>query len=162
MQYDGIGNVRASTNEVLELLYSGKDISGVIVDEAEFELFDSIATRFGYEKRVNQSPVDKFDTKYNIPLKYKSIDLVDYFSSKIETEKESIRVAEELFLFNKYGLEDTLRLLIYVVDQLRSNDIVWGVGRGSSVASYCLYLIGVHRINSLKYDLDIKEFLKDG
>jgi len=34
------------------------------------------------------------------------------------------------------------------------------VGRGSSVASYCLYLLGVHKINSLKFDLDIKEFLK--
>jgi DNA polymerase III alpha subunit len=48
----------------------------------------------------------------------------------------------------------------YLVDTLRKNIIVWGVGRGSSVASYILYLIGVHRIDSLYYDLDIAEFLK--
>ena len=35
-----------------------------------------------------------------------------------------------------------------------------GVGRGSSVASYILYLIGVHRIDSIKYNLDWKEFLR--
>jgi DNA polymerase III alpha subunit len=43
---------------------------------------------------------------------------------------------------------------------MKENKIVWGVGRGSSVASYVLYLIGVHRIDSIKYDLDIREFLK--
>ena len=48
----------------------------------------------------------------------------------------------------------------YLVDTLRKNNIIWGVGRGSSVASYVLYLLGVHRIDSLYYDLDITEFLK--
>jgi DNA polymerase III alpha subunit len=43
---------------------------------------------------------------------------------------------------------------------MRKNKIVWGVGRGSSVASYVLFLIGIHKVNSLKYNLDIKEFLK--
>ena len=32
---------------------------------------------------------------------------------------------------------------------MRENNIVWGVGRGSPVASYVLFLIGVHRINSI-------------
>jgi DNA polymerase III alpha subunit len=43
---------------------------------------------------------------------------------------------------------------------MRDNNIVWGVGRGSSVSSYVLYLLGVHRVNSLYYDLDIHEFLR--
>ena len=50
--------------------------------------------------------------------------------------------------------------LKYLVDTMREHNIVWGVGRGSSVASYCLYLLGVHKINSIKFELDIKEFLK--
>jgi DNA polymerase III alpha subunit len=49
----------------------------------------------------------------------------------------------------------------YIVDTLRKNQIVWGVGRGSSVASYALYLIGVHKIDSVKYDLPIGEFFKE-
>jgi len=48
----------------------------------------------------------------------------------------------------------------YVVDTLRSNSIVWGVGRGSSVASYVLFIIGVHKIDSVKYKLAINEFFK--
>jgi len=43
---------------------------------------------------------------------------------------------------------------------MRRNNIVWGLGRGSSTASYVLYLLGVHKINSLYYDLSIEEFLK--
>ena len=53
-----------------------------------------------------------------------------------------------------------LRIMIYIIETMRKNNLVWGIGRGSSVASYVLYLIGVHKVDSLKYNLDIKEFLK--
>jgi DNA polymerase III alpha subunit len=53
-----------------------------------------------------------------------------------------------------------LKYLKYLVDTMRTHNIVWGVGRGSSVASFILFLIGIHRINSLHYDLSIDEFLK--
>jgi DNA polymerase III alpha subunit len=66
----------------------------------------------------------------------------------------------ELSMFIHHNLIDVLKYLKYLVDTMRSNNVVWGVGRGSSVASYCLYLLDVHKIDSLKYDLDIKEFLK--
>ena len=71
-----------------------------------------------------------------------------------------MRVEEELKVFEERGMEDLLRYMIYLVDYMRENDIVWGVGRGSSVASYVLYLIGVHKINSIKYSLDWREFLR--
>jgi DNA polymerase III alpha subunit len=57
-------------------------------------------------------------------------------------------------------LFDLLRYLKYLVDTLKSNNMIWGVGRGSSVASYVLYLLGVHKIDSMFYDLDITEFLR--
>jgi DNA polymerase III alpha subunit len=53
-----------------------------------------------------------------------------------------------------------LRYLKYFVDTMRANNVLWGLGRGSSVSSYVLYLLGVHKINSMFYDLDIREFLK--
>jgi len=70
------------------------------------------------------------------------------------------RVQEELAAFGERGMYNLLRYMIYLVDFMRENDIVWGVGRGSSVASYVLYLIGVHKIDSLKYNLDWREFLR--
>ena len=63
-------------------------------------------------------------------------------------------------LFQERNLFDLLRYLKYLVDTLRANHMIWGVGRGSSVASHVLYLLGVHRINSIFYDLDVQEFLR--
>jgi DNA polymerase III alpha subunit len=66
----------------------------------------------------------------------------------------------ELSEFEQRDLLDLLKFLMYLVQTMRTNNIVYGVGRGSSVASYVLYLIGIHRIDSFKYNMDIKEFLK--
>jgi DNA polymerase III alpha subunit len=63
-------------------------------------------------------------------------------------------------MFKERNMENVLRFMIFFVDFMRENNIVWGVGRGSSVASYCLFLIGVHKVNSLQHNLNIKEFLK--
>ena len=52
------------------------------------------------------------------------------------------------------------QFLKYMIDTFRKNDIVWGVGRGSSVASYVLFLIGVHKTDSMLYELDVTEFLR--
>ena len=50
--------------------------------------------------------------------------------------------------------------LKYLVDTMTQNQVIWGVGRGSSVASYVLYKLEVHRIDSLHYNLDVTEFLR--
>ena len=79
---------------------------------------------------------------------------------KAETPEEKDRVRMEYKIYREKNLENLLRSMIYLVDSFRNNNILWGVGRGSSVASYILYLIGINRINPLKYDLKIEEFLK--
>ena len=86
--------------------------------------------------------------------------LVEMLYGMCETDEQTNRVSAELELFIQHGMFDMLFYLKYLVDTMRENNIVWGVGRGSSVASYVLFLIGVHKIDSIKYNLDIKEFLK--
>lgn len=95
-----------------------------------------------------------------IPNDYKNMDIRSWLIEKCQTQEELDRVNLELDLFDKNNLSDILPVMKYVVDTLRSQNIVWGVGRGSSVSSYCLYLIGIHKINSLKYELPITEFFK--
>jgi len=105
-----------------------------------------------YHKR-NQS-------NWHMPEKYKQLDIAEYLLKLCTTDAELQRVGTELLLYQERGMFDLLRFLVYIVDVMREQDIVWGVGRGSSVASYVLYLIGVHKIDSLYYDLDIAEFLR--
>ena len=99
-------------------------------------------------------------TNWRMPEQYKQLDIAKYLLDLCRNDAELQRVGAELMLYQERDMFDLLRFLVYIVDVMREQDIVWGVGRGSSVASYVLYLIGVHKIDSLYYDLDIAEFLR--
>ncbi len=88
-------------------------------------------------------------------------DLIQQIFAMCKTDEERQRVEDEVVLFIKHNMLDVLYAMKYIVDTLRANNVVWGVGRGSSVASYVLYLIGVHKIDSIKYNLPIEEFFKE-
>jgi DNA polymerase III alpha subunit len=105
-------------------------------------------------------PKSKIDTtKWFIPDDY-CPDLMLMLYDQCTTDEQRARVDQELELFIKNGMYDVLHCMKFIVDTLRDNNIVWGVGRGSSVASYVLYLIGVHKVDSIKYNLPIEEFFK--
>ena len=119
-----------------------------------------------YLQRVDQErldyPLTKLTVNKNnwfIPDEYKLLDIEKYLVEQCP-EKNYIRLAEELALFEQNNMIPVLKTMKYVVDTLRKNNIVWGVGRGSSVSSYVLFLIGIHKIDSVKYDLPIDEFFK--
>ena len=104
-------------------------------------------------------PTEIDPSRWFIPNDY-CPNLVEVLYSLCKTEEQTARVNQELELFIKHDMYDLLHVMKYVVDTLRENNIVWGVGRGSSVASYVLHLIGVHKIDSIKYNLPIEEFFK--
>ena len=95
-----------------------------------------------------------------MPDEYKNLDIAEYVLNLCESEAALQRVGEELLLYQARNLFDLLRYLKFLTDVMQKNNLIWGVGRGSSVASYVLYLLKVHRIDSLHYNLDIEEFLR--
>jgi DNA polymerase III alpha subunit len=106
----------------------------------------------------------EFDT-YNqslwaMPKEYIEIDIAKWVLDQCKTDTELQRAGEELIKYQEREMFMLLRYLKYLVDTMRKHNVVWGVGRGSSVASYVLFLIGIHKINSLYYQLSIDEFLK--
>jgi DNA polymerase III alpha subunit len=120
-----------------------------------------------YLIRIDQErldyPVIKTQVDRNhwfIPSDYKHMDILDWLYNQCPTVEIKQRVTDELTLFAKNDMIPVLKTMKYVVDTLRKNNIVWGVGRGSSVSSYVLYLIGIHKIDSIKYNLPIEEFFK--
>ena len=97
---------------------------------------------------------------WHMPNEYKELDIAEHVLGLCKTDAELQRVGQELLMFQERDLFDLLRYLKYLVDTMTQNRCIWGVGRGSSVASYVLFLLGVHRVDSVYYDLDIKEFLR--
>lgn len=116
------------------------------------------------EYTVSDQTIEEFDqsmtSSWFMPENYKQFDISKYVLDKCTCDAELQRVGEELLLYQERDMLNLLRYLKYLVDTMRENNIVWGVGRGSSVSSFVLYLIGVHKINSLYYGLDINEFLR--
>jgi DNA polymerase III alpha subunit len=108
--------------------------------------------------------IEDFDIDYQnnwyMPNEYYVMDIAQYILDLCKEDHELQRVGEELIKFQERDMFPLLRYCKYLVDTMRKNNVVWGVGRGSSVSSYVLYLLGVHRINSIHYDLSIDEFLK--
>ena len=97
---------------------------------------------------------------WHMPDHYRDLDIAKHVLSLCNGEAELQRAGQELLMFQERDLFDLLRYLAYLVDVMRANNIIWGVGRGSSVASFVLYKLDVHRINSLEYDLDPRQFLR--
>ena len=95
-----------------------------------------------------------------IPEEYEDFDIANHVLSLCKTDEELQRAGQELIMSQDRNMFDLLIYLKYLVDTMRKHNVVWGVGRGSSVASFVLFLIGIHRINSLFYEIPIEEFLK--
>ncbi len=170
MKYDRYGRTYTTSNELCELLYKNPDLDlslFQVEDPQEFnksrsELHAEVPYLSGYVELADS--VSMFDTRYqrkwHMPEEYKQLDIAAYVLGLCNADYELQRVGEELLLFQERDAFDLLRYMKYLVDTLRKHSIVWGVGRGSSVASYVLFLLGVHKINSIYYNLDIDEFLK--
>jgi DNA polymerase III alpha subunit len=171
MNYDKFGQAHCSTDELCDLLYKNPqlELTNFFVDDptqyntSVRKLYANLSKLRQY-KELNVASVEQFDqvqqSEWYMPDTYLQLDIAEWLLGKCTTEEELQRVGQELLLYQERNLFNLLRFMKYLVDTLKDNNIVWGVGRGSSVASYILYLIGVHRINSIYYDLDIAEFLK--
>lgn len=163
---DKYGQQIFSENDICDLLFTDPDrkLKNVLVTTQlpnilELDNFPSLKTYV-----VDKSTVSDFDLRnqnsWFMSDKYKKLDIVEYILSLCTSDIELERVGTELILYQERNLFDLLRYLKYLVDTMRANNIVWGVGRGSSVSSYVLFLLGVHKIDSIKYELPITEFLK--
>lgn len=169
---DKWGNVIFNTSGLIDHLMKGREldhdmtadpVEGVVKFNALCEELDHPDDRVGIYQPPSQS-VEEWDREHQahwfIPEPYATLDVLEWLLMKCHTEEEITRVLMEWELFEERNMIPVLRCLIYAINNFREEGIVWGVGRGSSVASYALYLIGVHKVNSLTYDLDVREFLK--
>jgi len=169
VKHDSVGRISIGSNELFELVYQGNLHRLTVKPDAEIVKFEKLCKDYGVKFNYSlkdtadmsdQEYVDYCVGQWNMPDSYINLDLDKYFASKITSVEQAERVSQELAMFEERGLLIVLRFIIYLVDIMRKHNIVWGVGRGSSIASYCLYLTGLHKIDSIKYQLDIKEFLK--
>ena len=170
MNIDKFGRSVFTESEVIDLLYENADLdfSGLYLDDPS-KYNSSVSKYYGEfpllkEYQPLDISVEEFDSicqsRWYMPDIYKNMDIAAWVLEQCSTQDQLQRVGKELLMFQERELMDLLRFLKYFVDTMEGNGVLWGLGRGSSVSSYVLYLIGVHKIDSMYYDLDIEEFLR--
>lgn len=170
MKFDKYGQTYTTSKELCSLLYQNPklDISLFQVEDT-LEYNRSVAKLYADQdlldnyKEIAES-LEDFDSRlqqnWHMPEEYKQLDIAEWLLNQCKEDHEIQRVGEELLLYQERNLFNLLRYLKYMIDTFRKNNVVWGVGRGSSVASYILFLLGVHKIDSIYYKLSVDEFLK--
>ena len=168
------------TNQYGEIIYDESDLvnmvmSGAVIESLQGMLVEpgvNLETASAYLEQVpdlieyafTDMTVEEFDqmkqNSWHMPAEYRHMDIAEYILSLCDSDAQLQRCGQELLLFQERNLFDLLRYLKYLVDTLRANRMIWGVGRGSSVASYVLYKLKVHKIDSMYYKLDVEEFLR--
>jgi hypothetical protein len=172
MKQNTKGEMIFDEQDLCDLVMQGQDVTQMklTVDptvniEAVSQILedpDSLITwTFPYNSDISVPDWDSLQQRrWHMPDHYKDIDIAEHVLNLCSTDAELQRVGHELMMYQERNLFDLLKYLHYLVDIMKQNNVIWGVGRGSSVSSYVLYLLGVHRINSMFYDLDPSEFLR--
>ena len=169
IKVNNYGDCIYTEQDALDLLYTNPDfdISKLFfdsVDQYNESVIDTGSDLVPIRQVPNREPLYEFDQircgNWHMPKNYYEIDVLSWLLEKCQSEDEKTRVKDEYNMFEQKKFVKVLQFLIYFVDTLRANNVVWGVGRGSSVSSFCLFLIGVHKINPMLYNLDYREFLR--
>ncbi len=170
MIVDANGVCLKTSDQALEDLYQNKPLTGIWEKDVDItkynhyvHLMDLPWTPLDSQIPKAEPDLELFASLQNhwlIPEEYQKLDVESLVLSLCNTDEERQRVNMEMEYFKKVNWIPVLQTLKYIVDTMRQNQIVWGVGRGSSVASYTLFLLGVHKIDSIYYQLDFKEFAK--
>jgi len=166
---DKFGQVVNTETEAMNLLYHNPklELGQIVLEDAEKyktatkELYSELASVQQYvESSLTIKEFDKQKQQnWYMPQEYRELDIAKWILDQCSNDEELQRAGKELLVFQERGLIMLLNYMKYLVDTMRKNNIVWGVGRGSSVGSFVLYKIGINRINPIYYRLDFEDFL---
>ena len=162
---DKFGQQVYSENDIFSNIMQGIDGNNFLVNDIDVVAINAIAeTELVNQYIEPQISIEEYDNQnqanWYMPNEYKELDIAEYVLSLCNTQEELQRCGEELLMYQDRNLFDLLKYLTYLVDTMKENNVIWGVGRGSSVSSYVLYKLGIHRIDSMYYNLEVGEFLR--
>lgn len=170
LRFDGVSEIHP--DQMARMLLLGVPPSKLRVTSITEEVsqFNEQVSDADQVKAVGPEPI-ALNMEWELPQKYQDLDLCVHVGNcfeaiitrytKDEAHKAIDRIELELEEVEKRGMTQFMRTVIFIIDELRKNKIVWGVGRGSSCASYLLFLIGLHVVDCVKMDVSAEEFYHD-
>jgi DNA polymerase III alpha subunit len=164
---DKFGQYVYNENDIFNVIMNGTDMSSnafLVNNLNSLNVKNTHHTTHIKQHIKREISVEEFDSEcqqnWHMPAEYKTLDIAKYILSLCTTQEELQRCGDELMLYQSMGLFDLLCYLKYLVDTMEASNIIWGVGRGSSVASFVLFKLKIHKVNSMFYKLNVTEFLR--
>lgn len=164
--YDG-SIVVNNFDTIVEFLQLGVNSNKIFVEKITPNIIKF--NRFTTEKIRVKENLETFDITWNLPEKYINLNIESLLEICLEqdikncSESEQLirskRYIQEINIFKSKELFPVLHVIHYVIDTFKLNNVVWGIGRGSCVSSYILYLLEVHDVDPITYELNIADFL---
>jgi DNA polymerase III alpha subunit len=170
MKVDNVGQCVYSDTEAFNLIMQGIDIDSIYIENSS-RLNETLkyyeCNDFNHYIPIDAKDEESFhrlnQSLWKMPNEYLELDIADYLrgiTSLYSNSEYLDRLEFELEKFEEYNLMDILRYMKYMVEVFEKKNVIWGIGRGSSVASLCLYLLGVHSVDPVMYDIKFDEFLE--
>lgn len=160
LHYDGTNQVDPDKVPSLFLHGVQKEKIAVNFADEDIELFNSLSD---YEIPVAKEIQFTPDFTWKIPEEYLKLDLDSMILEKARALGSSYesRAQQELIEIQKRNLGSLFRTLVYVIDTLKDTKTLWGVGRGSSCASLVLFILGLHKVDPVRFNIPLEEFFHD-
>lgn len=164
------GSTVAKHNLLMSLVTSGQSIDDVpFVPHPDIALYHHLngtaktSMEWKQSERMDGPPISSY--YWITPEPYKSMNIAEYCGERLDqlgldTQMYQHRLMEELNRVEDRRMGHFLRCLVWVTDTMRTNQVLWGLGRGSSCASLILFLLGVNKVDPVKYDIPMEEFYK--
>lgn len=172
LRFDGVSEVEPDQLARFLLLGVPPSLLRVTEETEDVVKFNEQVSAEEQVKAVQREPV-QLDMSWQLPEDYQQLDLADYILTKFEERLPELGYSEELLAIaaarieheleevERRGMIEFMRTVIFIIDEMRRTGVIWGVGRGSSCASYLLFLIGLHVVDCVTMDIPAEEFYHD-
>ncbi len=110
--------------------------------------------------------IEPWRYEWPTPEPFKSANLLETCARRLNKRSFAfedvyvIRLAQEIAEIDEREMEGFIRHVWYITADMDARKVVRGVGRGSSCASLVLFLLGVHHVDPVLYDIPFTEFFK--
>ena len=167
LRFDGVSEI--GPEQIARFLLLGVPASKLRVTEQtpDLVMFNQQVSLEDQIRTGIDEPI-QLDMAWQLPKSYSTLDLDEHFTTlynqvegrySLELQGKAIeRIVVELEEVKARGMVEFMRTVIFILDELKKNNVVWGVGRGSSCASYLLYLIGLHVVDCVTMEVPMEEF----
>ena len=129
-----------------------------ISDMIKADYFEGIINRYPtYQEIPDGLTADQY-LDYLVKTKY-----LEQHNWEMPSNEIAIRIEEELLTIKKMGFSDYMLILWDIVENgAKKQGILTGPGRGSAAGSIVSYILGITKVDPIKYNLLFSRFLNSG